>query len=71
MTESVEFCPAVYGFRRKRGCFTAIGEAKLQMQQVVCMGEIVYQVYLDLRKAYDSINRDGVIALMKKYGVGP
>ena len=71
MTESVEFCPAVHGFRRKRGCFTAIGEAKLRMQRAACTGETVYQVYLDLRKAYDSINRDGVIALMKKYGVGP
>jgi len=37
----------------------------------VCRGETVYQVYLDLRKAYDSINRAGVLALMEKYGVGP
>ena len=31
----------------------------------------LYQVYLDLRKAYDSIHRPRVMALLEKYGVGP
>ena len=33
--------------------------------------ETTYQVYLDLKKAYDSIDRDRVIHIMKRYGVGP
>ena len=71
IAEAVTFCPAVHGFRRKRGCFTAIGEAKMRMQRAACRGESLYQIYLDLRKAYDSIDRAAVLALMRRYGVGP
>ena len=71
MSKVINFCKAIHGFRKKRGCFTAIGEAKMRMQRAACKGITLYQIYLDLRKAYDSVNREGVIALMKKYGVGP
>ena len=69
MTEKIMFCDAIHGFRRKRGCFTAIGEVKLRIQQVACAGRTLYQVYLDLRKAYDSVNREGILALLEKYKV--
>ena len=41
------------------------------MQRAACRGEVLYQIYLDLRKAYDSIHREAVLALLEKYGVGP
>jgi len=31
MSSTIEFCESVHGFRRKRGTFTAIGEAKMKM----------------------------------------
>ena len=70
MTKAVKFCEEVHGFRRKRGTYTAIGKTKILMQMAICGSETVYQVYLDLRKAYDSIDRTRVINLLKKYGVG-
>ena len=47
------------------------GKAKIRMQKALCKSETIFQIYLDLRKAYDSINCPGVLALMKKYQVGP
>ena len=70
MAERIMFCDAMHGFRRKRGCFTAIGKVKLRMQRAACAGKTLYQVFLDLRKAYDSIHREGVLALLEKYKVG-
>ena len=71
MGNTIKFCEEVHGFRRKRGCFTAIGETKLQMQIAACQSDTIYQVYLDLRKAYDSIARNRVVKLLEKYKVGP
>ena len=48
---SVEFCAAVHGFWRQRGCFTAIGKTKLRMQRATCTVTTIYQVFLDLWKA--------------------
>ena len=36
-----------------------------------CSAETIYQIFLDLRKAYDSIDRKRVIQILKKYKVGP
>ena len=52
----VEFFLLVHGLWRQRGCFTAIGEAKLWMQHAECWGVTVYQVFLDLKKAYNLIS---------------
>ena len=38
MNGTIQFCSAVHGFCRHRGCFTAIGEAKLRMQRAACQG---------------------------------
>ena len=51
--------------------FTAIGETKIETQMAVCNSETVYQIFLDLRKAYDSIDRKRVLLLMEKYKIGP
>ena len=41
------------------------------MQIEACNSSPIYQVYLDLSKAYDSIDRDRTLEIMKKYKVGP
>ena len=69
--EKVSFYEEVHGFREKRGCITAVGESKIRIQIATCRSETTYQVYLDLRKAYDSIDRDRTLAIMAKYGIGP
>ena len=71
MGNTIKFCEEVHGFRRRRGCFTAIGETKLKMQISACQSDTIYQIYLDLRKAYDFIARNRVMKLLEKYKVGP
>ena len=70
MAKSITFSEEVHGFRAKRGTNTAIGETKVRMQMVSMSSETTYQIYLDLRKAYDSIDRGRVLQIMKKYKVG-
>ena len=54
----------------KKRTYTAIGETKLRMQIAACSSTTLYQVYLDLKKTYDSINRGRVLLLLEKYRVG-
>ena len=70
MATAITFLEDVHGFRRKRGTYTAIGEAKVRMQMAIGESKTIYQIYLDLRKAYDSIDRNRVLLLLEKYGVG-
>ena len=71
LAEAIDFVDEVHGFRRKRGTYTAIGERKLRMQRAVCESKPLYQIYLDLRKAYDSVDRGRIMKLLEKYKVGP
>ena len=58
VTNSVQFHDSIHGFRTGRSCSTAILEAKLEMQQARQAGQVYYQVFLDLSKAYDTVDRD-------------
>ena len=70
MTEKIEFVDAIHGFRRKRGTYTAIGEAKLRIQQTMRSTHPLFQVYIDLKKAYDNLDRKVAMKILEKYGVG-
>ena len=67
----VEFLDGIHGFRPHRGTGTAILEAKLLMQQAFLTGKPLYQIFLDLSKAYDSIDRSRALAILQGYGIGP
>ena len=71
LSNTISFHDSIHGFRKGRGCFTAIGETKLSMQRAVCNNITLYQVYIDLRKAYDSIDRKITLRILKAYGLGP
>ena len=48
----------------------AIIEAKL-FQQLANIGQVpVFEVFLDLKKAYDTLNRERTLELLRAYGVG-
>jgi hypothetical protein len=71
LTDAIEFHDALHGFQGGRGTATATFELKLLMQHTRnCGVENLYIIFLDLNKAYYSLDRDSTMAILKGYGVG-
>jgi hypothetical protein len=45
-------------------------EAKLQMQLASYLCQPLYQIFLDLSKAYDTLDRDCTMSILEAYGLG-
>ena len=61
----------LHGFRAKRGTGTGIMEAKL-IQQLAFRKQVpLYGIFLDLRKAFDAMDRSRCVEIMEDAGVGP
>ena len=71
LMRNIEFHDGIHGFRPGRGTGTATLEAKLLMQMAACKDIPLYQVFLDLTKAYDTLDRGRTIEILKTYGTGP
>jgi hypothetical protein len=54
-----------------RGTGTAIMEVKLQQHLAWVDQAPLYQIYLDLRKAYDALDRGRCLEILAGYRVGP
>ena len=62
---------SLHGFRAARGTGTAIIEAKLA-QQLACLEQApFFGIFLDLRKAFDAMDRGRCIEIIRGYGAGP
>ena len=68
--DGIDFHPALHGFRKHRGCGTAILQCRLEQEHAILKGKTLYQVYIDLTKAYDTLDRDRTLLLLEGYGVG-
>jgi len=71
LSDAIEFHPSIHGFRPGRSTCTAIIEAKLHMQLAMRKCEPFFQVFLDIEKAYDSVDRACIMKILEGYGVGP
>jgi hypothetical protein len=71
LTKGIDFHDSLHGFRQGRGTGTATIEAKLQMELARSKGTPFYQIFLDLKKAYDTLDRGRMMAILEGYGVGP
>jgi hypothetical protein len=61
----------LHGGLPRRGTETAIMEAELQQQLAWAEQEPLYEIYLDLRKAYDALDWGRCLEILAGYGVGP
>jgi hypothetical protein len=67
----IEFHDCLHGGLPKQGTGTASIEAKLAQQLAWHDQCPLYEIYLDLKKAYDTINRGCMLKILEAYGVGP
>jgi Reverse transcriptase (RNA-dependent DNA polymerase) len=70
LSSSIQLHDAVHGFRKQRGTGTAIMNVKLLLQKTQRKSEPLYMLFLDIKKAYDTLDRDRTISLLRQYGVG-
>ena len=54
-----------------RGTGTAIMEAKLAQEPAAIKRTPPFQIFLDLRKTYDALDRGRCLEIHRGYGVGP
>jgi hypothetical protein len=67
---TIKFHEAIHGFRMEQGTGTAIMNVKLMMQLAKRDSDPLYMIFLDVRKAYDTLDRDRTTKVLKEYGVG-
>ena len=71
LTNSITYHDFLYGFRAGCGTGTANLEAKLLQQLVALREEVLYVIFLDLHKAYGTLDRSRYLDILEGYGVGP
>ena len=62
---------ALHGFRQGRGTGTAIMEAKIEHKLAGISHEPLFQVFIDVRKAYGSLCKGRCMKILRGYGLGP
>ena len=70
MKQGVVFHDALHGFRGGRRTGTSTLEAKLAQKLAVLAHKPLFQVFLDIRKAYNEMYRDRCLEVLRRYGVG-
>ena len=70
MMDTIQLHDALHGSCRGRGTGTAVMEAKLLAQLRCRIDEPLYMVFIDLKKAFYSLDRERALRILELYGVG-
>ena len=70
LKSSVALHDALHRFRAGRGTGNATSEAKLAQQLAGIAHNPLFQIFLDVRKAYDSLDRGQCMEILQGYGMG-
>ena len=57
LTAPIQFHDNIHGLRTCRGTGTAYLEYKLLLQLMAMREEVLYEIFLDLHKSYDALDR--------------
>ena len=71
LTTVISFNGILHGFRAVWGTGTAALEDNILRQLTDMKDTVLFKVFLDLRKAYDALDREIVIDVLAAYRVGP
>ena len=58
------------GFRQGRGCMDLVFAVRQVCEKYLANGKDVFWAFMDLEKAYDTIDRHGMWQMLRVYGVG-
>ncbi|KAL7543923.1 hypothetical protein ACHAWF_007483, partial [Thalassiosira exigua] len=67
----IELHDCLHGYRNKRGTGTATVEAKLAAQLAYLEQQPFFAIFIDLKKAFDAMDRGRCLRILRGYGVGP
>ena len=71
LAAAIQFHGTLHGFQAGRGTGTASLDDKLLQYLMEMTEEVLYDIFLDLHKAYNALNRDCYLDILAAYGVGP
>ena len=66
---SVDFYDTLHGFRVGRGTGNAYLKYKLLQKLMAMMEEFLYEVFMDIRKAYDALYQERYMDILVGYGI--
>ena len=71
LTASITYHNFLHRFWAGCGTCTATLEAKLLQQLAALREDVLYVIFLDLHKAYNTLDRSRCLEILEGYGVGP